>query len=160
MGKFNLNEEDFEKIKADAETFYGTVGEVRCPYFGEGVAFNVKGLKHLKFKADRVARSRKDQYARLKLLHLAPEVLKMSRTLQGTWETKRFEVVKVNSRWEKLMKDVVFYEFVAVIDNVRVKVIVKEVDGGEKYFWSVIPYWGIDKENSRRVLYTGDLEHD
>ncbi len=58
------------------------------------------------------------------------------------------------------MKEVIFYEFFAVLEGVRAKVIVKEIQGGEKHFWSVIPYWGIDKENSRRVLHGGDPEYD
>ena len=32
--------------------------------------------------------------------------------------------------------------------------------GGQKYFWSVIPFWGIDKETSKRILYSGNLEFD
>lgn len=58
------------------------------------------------------------------------------------------------------MKDVTFYEFIAVLNNVRVKVIVKEVLGGEKHFWSIIPYWGLDKVNYKRILHTGDPEQD
>ncbi len=58
------------------------------------------------------------------------------------------------------MKEVVFYDFIAVIDNVRAKVIIKEVVGGEKYFWSIIPYWGIDKVGSKRILHTGNLDSD
>jgi len=161
MGKFNFkNEIDFKTTKAKAEEFYATIGAVDCPYFGGKVAFNVKGIKHLKFKSDEVARSREDQYSRLKLVHLAPEVLKLSRTIQGIWHTKHFEMQKTNNRWEKVLKEVAFYEFMAVLDNVRVKVIVKEVSGGEKHFWSVIPFWGINKEMSRRILHSGDLEND
>lgn len=161
MGKFNFKDEkDFEAVKAEAEGFYGSLIEVHCPYFRERIAFNAKGLRHLKFKSDQQARLRDDQYARLKLLRRAPEVLKKSATVQGIWRTKRFEVQKTNSRWERMMKEVIFYEFIAVLDSVRVKVIVKEVQGGERHFWSVIPYWGIDKINSRRVLHSGDPEHD
>lgn len=160
MGKFNLNEKDFEEVKKNAETFYETIGEIYCPYFKEKITFNTKGLKHLKFKSNRQARSRTDQYARLKLLYLTPQILKASYTLQGIWQTKRFEMLSINSRWEHIMKDVIFYEFIAVMDNVRAKVIIKEVYGGEKHFWSVIPYWSIDKENRKRILYSGNLEYD
>jgi len=161
MGKFNFKDEaDFESVKAKAEEFYATVGSVRCPYFPGDIAFNVKGIKHLRFKSDEVARSREDQYSRLKLVHLAPEVLKLSRTVQGIWQTRRFEMQKTHSRWEKVLKDVVFYEFMAVLKNVRVKVIVKEVAGGEKHFWSVIPFWGINREASTRVIHSGDPEND
>jgi hypothetical protein len=161
MGKFNFkNQKDFQKVKSEAEDFYKDIGQVYCPYFKEKIAFNAKGLKHLKFKSDRQARPIKDQYSRLKLIRLAPEVLKQSHTLQGIWQIKRFEAQKTNSRWERVMKDVIFYEFIAVLNNTRVKVIVKEVFGGQKHFWSVIPFWGIDKSANKRVLHSGDPEND
>lgn len=161
MGKFNLkDEEDFEAVKTQAEEFYATINSVRCPYFQGDVAFNVKGIKHLRFKSDEVARPRQDQYPRLKLVHLAPEVLKLSRTVQGIWQTKCFETRKSHSRWNKVLKDVTFYEFVALLQNARMKVIVKEVSGGEKHFWSVFPFWRIDRVTSRRVLHSGDPEND
>ena len=160
MGRFNLNEKDFDDIKKKAEEFYAHIDSVYCQYFQEKIPFNAKGLRHLKFKTDKQARSRSDQYARLKLLHIAPQILKTSHTLQGTWKTRQLEVQKTNSRWERVMKEVVFYEFIAVLHNLRLKVIVKEVQGGGKYFWSVIPYWGIDKMSSKRVLYSGHPEHD
>ena len=58
------------------------------------------------------------------------------------------------------MKEVTFYEFIAVVESVRAKVIVKEVHGGAKHFWSIIPYWGIDKMNSKRILHSGCPERD
>lgn len=94
------------------------------------------------------------------MLRLAPEVLKLSRTVQGISEKKKFEFQNTNSRWERVARLVKHYEFIAVIKNIRIKVIVKEVEGGQKHFWSVIPFWGIDKETSKRVLYSGDLEID
>ena len=161
MGKFNFkDQQDFEKVRTDAEAFYTTVEKIRCPYFGSDVAFNAKGLRHLKFKTDGQARPHTDQYSRLKLIRYASEILKLSRTMQGIWSVRRFEEQKTNSRWERVMKDVAYYEFIAVLDSVRVKVIVKEVAGGEKHFWSIIPFWGIDKNTSRRILYSGDPEHD
>lgn len=157
MSRFNLKDEkDFEKIKEEAEKFYHSIKEVRNPYFTENVVFNSKGLKHLKFKSDQKARTNQEQYTRLKLLRLVPEVLRKSYTIQGIWETKKFEEQKTNKRWEKVLKDVIFYEFIAILENLRVKVIVKEVRGGIKYFWSVIPFWSVDKNSSRRILSSGD----
>ncbi|OHB17568.1 MAG: hypothetical protein A2544_00680 [Candidatus Zambryskibacteria bacterium RIFOXYD2_FULL_43_10] len=161
MGKFNFKDSiDFEAVREKAEVFYSNIGSVHCPYFQSKVAFNAKGIRHLKFKSDEVARPREDQYSRLKLVHLAPEVLKLSKTVQGIWNTQCFETQKTNSRWKRSLKNVTFYEFMAVLNNVRVKVIVKEVLGGEKHFWSVIPFWGIDKDKSKRVLHSGDPEND
>ncbi|MEK7516657.1 MAG: hypothetical protein AAB562_03610 [Patescibacteria group bacterium] len=60
MGKFNFKDDrDFEKVRTDAEAFYTTIDKVRCPYFGEDIAFNAKGLRHLKFKSDQQARPHK-----------------------------------------------------------------------------------------------------
>lgn len=161
MGKFNFKDDkDFEKVRNEAEKFYDTIGEVKCPCFGEKVAFNAMGLKHLKFKSDQVARMRSDQYPRLKLLPLAPEVIKLSRTVQGIWETKHFERIRTQNKTETVLKPVIYYEFIAVIEKVRIKVIIKEIDSGQKFFWSIVPYWGIDKTNSKRVLHTGNLEDD
>lgn len=161
MGKFNFkDEQDFEKTRSEAESLYAEICKIRCPYFGEEISFNAKGLRHLKFKSDQQARSRQEQYARLKLLRFAPEVLKKSHTLQGILQIKRFEPQKTNNRWEHTIRNIVFYEFIAVLENIRMKVIVKEVVGGEKHFWSVIPFWEIDKEISRRILHSGNPEHD
>ncbi len=160
MGRFNFNESDFEDVCAKAEAFYNSVNEVYCSYFDEKIAFNAAGFKHLRFKSDKVARSHSEQYARLKLLKLAPKVLSLSRTVQGIWQTKSFERIRMHSRTDIILKPVLYYEFIAVLENVRVKVIVKQIDGGQKFFWSIIPYWKIDSIHSRRVLHSGDPEGD
>lgn len=161
MGRFNFkDEQDFNEVCNKAEKFYASIGEVRCPYFGEKIAFNAAGFKHLKFKSDQVARPRSEQYARLKLLALAPQVLSLSQTVQGVSHTKHFERVRVHSRTDIVLRPIVYFEFIAVLESVRVKVVVKQIDGGEKFFWSVIPYWKIDTVNSRRALHSGNPESD
>jgi hypothetical protein len=161
MGRFDFkNGKDFEAVRIQAEITYGAVGSVWCPYFREKIAFNAKGIRHLKFKSDQQARPRQDQYTRLKLLSLAPQVLQHSGTVQGIWHTKQFEPQKTNSRWEQRFKGVSFYEFVAVLDRVRVRVIVKQVQGGEKYFWSIMPFWKVHADTKHRVLHNGDPEND
>lgn len=142
------------------EEFYKTLTEVHCPHFKEGVVFNAQGLEHLKFKQQRKARPQQDQYMRLKLLHLAPIVIKASATLQGIWETKNFERIRVHGRTDTILKIVTYYEFVAVLEKIRVKVIVKQIESGQKFFWSIIPYWGVNKNTKRKKLYSGYPEED
>lgn len=156
----SLDLENFEEVRIKAEDLYKTLEAVYCPYFEEKVSFSAQGLEHLKFKRPRVARIQQDQYMRLKLLHVAPVVLKTSSTLQGIWETKNFERTRIHSRTDIILKIVTYYEFVAVIEKIRVKVIVKQIDSGEKFFWSIIPYWGIDKNTKMRKLYSGYPEED
>ena len=105
-----------------------------------------------------------DQISRLRHLKLAPEVIRQPKTLQGYWSTNKIERVKKKNGWEKVMKLVHYYEFIAVMEShgskVRVKVIVKEIQGGEKFFLSIIPFWGTDKLTGERVLHTGNPEND
>jgi len=155
-----LDLENFDEVKLKGEELYKSLEGVHCPYFNEKIHFNAKGLEHLKFKKHDRARTRQDQYMRFKLLHLAPKVLRISKTLQGKWETKSFERVRVHSRTETVMKDIEYYEFVAVMEEVRVKIIVKRIADGELFFWSIIPYWGVNKKTKKRKLHSGYPEED
>jgi hypothetical protein len=156
----SLNIQDFEKVRIDAEFLYKKFNTVYCPFFKENITFNSQGLEHLKFKTREKARQEQDQYMRFKLLHLAPVILESSGTLQGIFETKRFEYIKVNSKWNKVLKPVTYYEFISVIKRNRVKIIIKQIDNGKKIFWSIIPFWGMDSNTQTRVLHEGNVEED
>ncbi|OGZ46162.1 MAG: hypothetical protein A3C84_04975 [Candidatus Ryanbacteria bacterium RIFCSPHIGHO2_02_FULL_48_12] len=158
----DISKERFYTVKGEAEDRYKGIGKVYCPYFKEEIAFNAKGLEHIKFKEKDKARLVIDQYIRLRLLKLAPQIISKSHTLQEFFETKRFEKQKINSRWENRLIQVVYYGFVAIINGARIKVIVKEVEGGSKFFWSIIPFWKNDKKNSqnKKILHAGDMEYD
>ncbi|OGH64858.1 MAG: hypothetical protein A2821_00050 [Candidatus Magasanikbacteria bacterium RIFCSPHIGHO2_01_FULL_41_23] len=145
--------QNFSEVKEKAETLYKTLEAVDCPYFKSKVFFNSEELQHLKFKSRAKARLQHDQYMRFKLLHFAPVVLKNSGTLQGRCEAKSFERVRVHSRTDTILKDVTYYEFIAVIEDVRLKIIVKEIENGQKFFWSIIPHWGINNNHVRKLHY-------
>lgn len=149
-------------IKQQCEDRYKSIDSVHCPYLKRKVAFNVKGLEHIKFKSKGRPRHPKEQYIRLKLLELAPRVLMNSYTIQEFSEKSIFERQKTNSRWEHKLVSVTYYGFVAIINSARIKIIVKEIQGGEMFFWSIIPFWKNDKHNdqNKKVLHTGDLEND
>lgn len=158
----HINIKDFEAVKNKGEELYKQAKEVYCPYFKEKISFNTQGLEHLIFRGRERVRSPEDQYMGFKLLHLAPEILKMSHTLQGIWETKKFERVRMHSRTENVLKLVNYYEFVAVVKRNRVKVIVKQVESGEKFFWSLIPFWRMKRTDEvlTRLLHDGNPEED
>ena len=121
----SLNLENLEEVKLKGEELYKNLNCIRSPYLKKDVHFNAQGLEHLKFKDLRKARSRQDQYMRFKLLYLAPKVLEKSSTLQGVMETKGFERIRRHSRTDTIAMEITYYEFIAVIEEVRVKVIVK-----------------------------------
>lgn len=144
MSKYELKDQiDFEAVKKAAEEFYRSLGEIYCPYFKDRIVFNAKGWEHLQYKNRMRQRNTKDQYTRFKLLSIVPDILKMSHTLQGICTINSFEMVKTNSRWEHVMKPVTFWEFIAVIKDSRVRIVIKQIENGQKYFFSVIPYWKI-----------------
>jgi hypothetical protein len=152
--------EQFEELKLKGEEFYKSVGEIYCPYLKEKVSFNAHGLEHLKFIARDKARLEQDQYMRFKLLNFAPEILRSSGTVQGILETKKIERIRVNSRTDLALKPVTYYEFMAVIKRNRIKIIIKQIDNGQKFFWSIIPFWGMDHETMSRILHEGLPEED
>jgi hypothetical protein len=152
---------DYDKIKTAAEELYSGLGDVLCPYLQEKVAFNAKGREHIKFKSKNKARPRKDQYMRLKLLRHAPEIIKLSRTVQGINKTRSFELIRSNQRNEKLLTDVVYYEFIAVIEErIRIRVVVKKVGEAPPYFWSIIPFWRRQIGAVHNTLHYGNSEID
>ncbi|MCF7835916.1 MAG: hypothetical protein K9M15_02225 [Candidatus Marinimicrobia bacterium] len=155
-----MSEEKIKKYKRETEDYYKSIKEIYCPYFGDKITFNAKGLEHLKFKRKNHARSVDDQLIRLKLFNLAPEVLSLSKTLQGVSSRRVFESVRTNSRSEYKMVDAEYFEFVAILKNIRVKVVVKQIGNSPKYFWSIIPFWKISKNKNKKKMHSGNPEED
>ncbi|MEI7719761.1 MAG: hypothetical protein WCI89_00955 [bacterium] len=152
--------EQFKDAKEKGEALYKTIGDIYCPYFKEKISFNAQGLEHLKFIRREKTRLEKDQYMRFKLIHLAPEVLQLSYTVQGVLETKKFERIRMQGRTDTILKSVSYFEFIAVLKRNRVRVIVKQIENGQKFFWSIIPFWGMNIETMSRILHSGTPEED
>ena len=155
-----FTEEEFELIKTKGEDLYKSLEDVYCPYFKERVAFNAEGLEHLVFKSRGRYRSNPDQFMRFKLLHLVPEILKLSRTVQGIREIKKFEQVRIHNRTETVLKEVMYYQFIAVLGRIRIMIVVKQIENMQKYFFSIIPFWRMNKETNSRIIHDGNPEED
>lgn len=140
-----IDPKKFEQVREEAESLYHSLGKVSCPYFKATVAFNALGLEHIKFKDIRQSRPHSDQYIRFRLIKFAPMIIQATHTLQGISIRKNFERERSSGRWQSTMRNVTYYEFVAVVKEVRVRVIVKQVESGPYYFWSIIPFWKMDK---------------
>lgn len=152
-------EEDFEKVRKKAEEFYKSISAVYCPYFKERIVLNALGFEHIKLKSWKRPRLKEDQYMRLKLLKYIPQILENSKTVQGISQLKEFVRQKKYGRWEAVLTNVYYYEFIAVLDNKRIKIVIKQIEDGEKFFWTIIPYWKKGKFNNRK-LFEGNPETD
>ncbi len=148
----------FAQIKEEAERYYKSIGDIYCPYFSKTVSFNARGLHHIEFKDRRTVRGKADQYVRLRLLQLAPEIIRISHTLQGMRETYCEVSEHSKGRWKRSVKRVTYYEFVHIKRGARVRILVKQIEGGDLYFWSIIPFWR--QALGKKVLYSGDPEKD
>ncbi len=156
-------EEKFAECRTEAEKYYKTLTTVWCPYLQENVHFNVEGFEHLLFKAWNKNRSQAEQYTRLRLLRLVPEIISKSHTLQEYDERSLLVRQKINSRWEQRIKTVRYYIFIAIIKTARLKIVVKEIEGGNKFFYSLYPSWRVEKRidgNNKKVFYSGNPEED
>ncbi|MFH1048094.1 MAG: hypothetical protein V1732_00330 [Patescibacteria group bacterium] len=158
-----INEKKFNLARQEAERYYESIGLVKCPYLKCDVHFNTEGFQHLLFKSWNRTRSRAEQYTRLRLISLAPKIISLSHTLQEYNECKVFARQKINSRWESKLKIIHYYVFAAIIKDVRIKIVVKEIKGGVKFFYSLYPSWKVVKDingKKRKKFYSGDPETD
>lgn len=164
----NFDEEKikgFQIIKQKAEGDYKKINKVFSPFLKRNVSFNAKGLDHIKLKQWNKARLLSDQFLRIKFLCLAPKIIEKSTTLQEYIETKNFERINMRSRWQKMMVPVKYYGFIAIVDyKIKIKIIIKEIVGGQPFFWSIIPFWKTKNNpilnETKKVFHDGDLESD
>jgi hypothetical protein len=96
------------------------------------VYFNSKGLSHLFYKGAAKTSSRPEQEASVRV-NLLPHALKVLEKMPFPQEESSLTDIKG--------RVCVYFAFEAVVDNRRVKVIVRQVGNGRKHFWSVIPAW-------------------
>ncbi len=123
------------------EKFYKSIGKVFCPYFNEYVFFTELGYEHLRFKNKNTARTMRDRQMRTSLIPTAIKIISLSSTLQGKSSRNRFEERFVNNRKEVALRYVQYFEFMAVINDKKTKVVVKQIENQELIFLSIIPLY-------------------
>lgn len=155
-----IPKERLEVIRAEAKRSYSAVGPLFCPYLNDIVHFRNDGFEHLLFKRKDKPRSPAEQYTRLRLLPLAEEVIRKSHTLQEYSQQTTTVRQQSANRWEKKAKAVNYYVFTAIIrPRVRIKVVVREIEGGAKHFYSLFPSWRVETDANGKLtkaLYSDD----
>jgi len=120
-------------LKHQAQKFFKQHKSVTCPAFpNEKIVFNSKGLSHIFYKGSHKTSTRpeKETATRITLLPHALKVLEQMPLIQ--------EESSLTGSQGRVCK---YFAFEAVVDNRRVKVIIRQVGNGNKHFWSVIPAW-------------------
>ena len=116
-----MNLEDFQKYK----DFYKTIVQVHCPYLKDNINFNSKGWGHL-IRKGKTFRPAKDIQRRVLQLENAVEVLKLSGTIQEK------EII-IQTEYS-----ISFLGFIAIINDSKIKVIIRKDNDGQYYFYSVM----------------------
>lgn len=136
------------KLKDQIKEIFDKTKEVECPAFPkEKVKFNSKGINHLIYKSSRSMREVKRIRANIRLL---PRAIKLLKIMPIAQEEAKYELGGKTFR---------YWAFEGVVDDRRIKVIVRQKGDGNKHFFSVIPCWRKDRfgevKNSK-----GDLKKE
>lgn len=159
-----ITDEKLQKLKEYAKEEYGKIDSIHCPLFGEKIYFSNEGFKHLIYKGkdNGKKRAKNEQYIRLKLFRLACKLLRATKTYQDHFATKHWIKQRANKRREKILKDVEYWGILAIIDDRRIKVVIRQYSNGDKKFWGVCPKWHTKNSphtsEEEIINYSGDLE--
>ena len=127
-----------KSLKRKAKEIFRKTKSVKCPAFpDERISFNSKGLNHVFYRTHRRPRELRQSAIRIKLL---PRAIKMLQAMPIYQDEISYVI-----GGRKLS----FWSFEGVVDERRVKVIVRQIGSGKKHFWSVIPSWKARKIKPR-----------
>ena len=125
----NKNPQVFQQLKIQIKQIFQETKTIYSPALKENVVFNSKGINHLLYKGSRSRRSLDRINTNLRLLPRAIHLLK-----QSTFYQEESFYVRQGTIYH-------FWAFEAVVDNRRIKVVVRQVGKGKKHFWRVILAW-------------------
>ena len=153
---------NYNNIREDSEKYFSSVKPILCPALKEWVTFSSESFNHIIYKSGRTERDRSSQIMRFKLLPKANELIALTTTYQEYEETlKTFEVKRRKKRVQE-SKTVIYWGLIAIIDNRKIKVILRKIGNGKLHFWSVIPAWVTNKTRDYKFSTTmkGNPEED
>lgn len=157
-----MQEEKYLEIKNITKSHYDKIGKRRSPLFKEFVYFNSEGFNHLVYKSNRTERDKSVQIMKFKLLNKAIKLVELSTTVQEYDERMITVVQKMKKKRKNTSKIAKYWGVVAIIKEVKIKVIIRQVGNGQKHFWSVIPAWKKYNHENLKIIktYCGDLKED
>lgn len=128
----------YQQIKKATKKLYSKIGRVPSPALNnELVAFTSKGFTHV-IRKGRKPRPRKEQKRRFRLLQYAEKVVKNPKAVIEYRTTETKELVNRYGEKVRVESTAQFWTFVETVDNRTIKVVVRQLNKGQKHFFSVM----------------------
>ncbi len=129
---------EYEQLKLKAKKAYSKIGRIHSPALNdEYVAFTNKGFTHL-IRKGRNPRPRSEQAKRFLLIPYAEQIIKNPKAtiLYRSNETKYY----INRHGQKILTTSTarFWTFVDIIKDTKIKVVVRQLNQGQKHFFSIM----------------------
>ena len=153
---------NYENLRDDTRAWFQTLKPAFSPTLNEYVHFTSEGFEHIIYKRARAEREKSSQIMRFKLLPRAESLIELSTSYQEYEETiKSFEVKRRKKRLRE-SKTVRYWGIIAIIENHKIKVIVRKIGNGQFHFWSIVPAWTTNKYRDAKFISTmkGSPEED
>ncbi len=143
--------------KNKAEEYFNSIEKVNCPYFSEKVIFNSDGFNHLQFSAGS-ERDKKEQLLKFRLLRSVVKIIEKSGTIQE-YRKQWGAVGRKKKDGFRKTKEMQYWGLIAItgkeINQIRVRVILRQVGDGNIIFWSVMPDVRLKNKNSFKLAGKG-----
>ena len=128
----------------------------------QSIHFTAEGFEHIIYKGNRTERDKSSQMMRFTLLKRAIRLIEISTTFQEYEETfKLFELKRHKKRIQE-SKRVHYWGLIAIIQERKIKVILRKIGNGQVHFWSIVPAWTTNKYRDTKFITTmkGDPTED
>lgn len=145
---------NYDSLRDDTRAWYKSLKPIQSPALNNLVHFTSEGFEHIIFKRARAERDKSSQMMRLKLLPRAVKLIEQSTTFQEYEETIKQFAVKRRKKNELISKKVVYWGIIAIVNERKIKVIIRKIGEGQLHFWSIVPAWTTNKYRDTRFIST------
>jgi len=127
----------YEKAKAKAKKTYSNIGRIKCSALDDDISFSRLGFNHL-IRKGRIPRTKNEQKRRFTLISYVEAVIKNPKAVILYRERKIKE--KVDRHGKMILRESIahFWTFVEKVQDCTVKVVIRQLDDGNKHFFSIM----------------------
>lgn len=143
----------YDEVREVAELYYKSLDSVFCPAINDYVSFGMSdGFHHIIHKSKGNIRDQKEQMMRFKLLRRGVSLIELTTTFQEFEESTMSVKVKINKTRTIVQKSIKYWGLIAIINDRKIKVILRKIGNGKIQFWSIIPAWTTSYKRDRKYI--------